>query len=822
MWSLHISILLWLTTCQPSLIIFYFHYLSKSLCYACVAPIVPQEVMNLSDFWFAQYFCAFCLVLRSMRGREKIRHFLLISQVLVKNFIVDVLLYGLFLAPVSMIMRLFFMSILLFGYVPGQTWYLPAIKDVRFWFNTDIDLDLSYLWCPKKHRKKSRQSRMQGNYNLRLRIQYRVVMVPIRDPLLTWHSPSTWKFLYLRRRIPTDSQQTRNKQQSIRSLANFLADCEDISACDETKKEELLEACSKDPQKCSDMCKELGVPDLDAMRFLFKYGFASTNHKLQAAKESIHPGHIDRVLKKVHPITFHRMEKSVSSSGFCMNKQMNDKVQRQRQEQKVFMLSTEVASSVSQQLGLNYAGGPSYGKSMAYHNCQHDNMMTPIVFDTGCSLSITPFKEDFVSSILKPQTSEIKGVGAATHPITGVGVVRWNIYYDMDGKEFSIQTYAYHVPSSDIRLFSPQAFFNEQPEDDESGAWVDRSGVTLFLGNSQKGVRYRFPYHPNNSIPYMLPTPLKQNKGRRPNGLAKLLTKDDMANSQTNSQGCARNRLAEFLTEDDTKLVVNATFMAQLFTVADESNQNLTPSQKELQLWHWRLCHAGDDWVQSLMRPRKFEIGVPPLPPVIKPRNEAASRCAHPLCCACLLGKQKRKGTASTTTSLNPDRREIKDGDLKPGDRVSVDQFHCAVPGRRHDTFGKESSRQQYNGGTIFVDHASGFIFLHTQISLRTGETLVGKQLFEQFSQSVGVIIKKFRADNHPFGSAEFREDCKLKQQKLDFSGVGAHHMNGVSERALQTVVSLARACMLHCLIHWPQQFSPALWPFALQHAVFI
>ena len=84
----------------------------------------------------------------------------------------------------------------------------------------------------------------------------------------------------------------------------------------------------------------------------------------------------------------------------------------------------------------------------------------------------------------------------------------------------------------------------------------------------------------------MLPTPLKQNKGRRPNGLAKFLSKDELANSQTQSTGNAKNRLAEFLTEDDTKLVVNATFMAQLFTVADESNQNLTSSQKELQLWH--------------------------------------------------------------------------------------------------------------------------------------------------------------------------------------------------------------------------------------------
>mgnify|MGYP002775246225 FL=1 len=46
--------------------------------------------------------------------------------------------------------------------------------------------------------------------------------------------------------------------------------------------------------------------------------------------------------------------------------------------------------------------------------------------------------------------------------------------------------------------------------------------------------------------------------------------------------------------------------------------------------------------------------------------------------------------------------------------------------------------------------------------------------------------------------------------------------MNGVSERALQTVVALARACMLHALLHWPQQFSPTLWPFALEHAVYL
>jgi hypothetical protein len=34
--------------------------------------------------------------------------------------------------------------------------------------------------------------------------------------------------------------------------------------------------------------------------------------------------------------------------------------------------------------------------------------------------------------------------------------------------------------------------------------------------------------------------------------------------------------------------------------VTDEVNQNLTASQKELLLWHWRLGHAHFQWIQML------------------------------------------------------------------------------------------------------------------------------------------------------------------------------------------------------------------------------
>ena len=162
----------------------------------------------------------------------------------------------------------------------------------------------------------------------------------------------------------------------------------------------------------------------------------------------------------------------------------------------------------------------------------------------------------------------------------------------------------------------------------------------------------------------------------------------------------------------------------------------------------------------------------------------------------------------------------IRKNQLVPGECVSVDQYVCKTPGRQLHGFGKGKTR--YNGGTIFVDHATSYISVHHQISLRAGETIQKKHQFERHAKANGVRIKGYRADNHPFESAEFLADLELQNQSITYSGVGAHHQNGVAERALQTVISWALAMMMHQLVHWPAQFDAALWPFALEHAVHI
>jgi hypothetical protein len=187
-----------------------------------------------------------------------------------------------------------------------------------------------------------------------------------------------------------------------------------------------------------------------------------------------------------------------------------------------------------------------------------------------------------------------------------------------------------------------------------------------------------------------------------------------------------------------------------------------------------------------------------------------------------LLSKFKKKTPTRTVGGTPPLEIRIREGDLQAGDCVSVDQYVSSVPGRLPNTMGKEPSKLKYHGGTIFVDHASSFIYLVNQTSLRAGETLQSKIAFERFAQTCGHNFKSFRADNMPFNSKEFKADLITKRQQLTFSGVGAHHQNGVAERAIQTVTTWARSMLLHHALHWPDQSRLDLWPFALEHVVYL
>jgi hypothetical protein len=60
-------------------------------------------------------------------------------------------------------------------------------------------------------------------------------------------------------------------------------------------------------------------------------------------------------------------------------------------------------------------------------------------------------------------------------------------------------------------------------------------------------------------------------------------------------------------------------------------------------------------------------------------------------------------------------------------------------------------------------------------------------------------------------------------EQTFTLCGVGVHHQNaGVAEWTILTVTLLVRMLQLHGILHWPDETELDLWPFAMEHAVFV
>ena len=65
----------------------------------------------------------------------------------------------------------------------------------------------------------------------------------------------------------------------------------------------------------------------------------------------------------------------------------------------------------------------------------------------------------------------------------------------------------------------------------------------------------------------------------------------------------------------------------------------------------------------------------------------------------------------------------------------------------------------KYVGGTIFVDHASGYVFVRHQSTLNAAETVKSKIALEQLAKSFKVKVESYLTDHVPFSSEEFVEN---------------------------------------------------------------
>ena len=179
--------------------------------------------------------------------------------------------------------------------------------------------------------------------------------------------------------------------------------------------------------------------------------------------------------------------------------------------------------------------------------------------------------------------------------------------------------------------------------------------------------------------------------------------------------------------------------------------------------------------------------------------------------------------TGTKTETTKPDAvKSTQKNVLSPGQLVATNQFVCKTRGRLTNSMGKTEEKDMYCGGTIFCDIASKKIEVFPQVSLSANETIRSKHEFERESLYSGVQVMDYVSDNGVYTSQEFMKELQQEGQGLKLCGVGAHHQNGVAERAIRTVVERARSMLLHAACKWPGQVEADLWLQAMQYATYL
>jgi hypothetical protein len=208
---------------------------------------------------------------------------------------------------------------------------------------------------------------------------------------------------------------------------------------------------------------------------------------------------------------------------------------------------------------------------------------------------------------------------------------------------------------------------------------------------------------------------------------------------------------------------------------------NLTSVQHKLLHAHQKLGHLNFDTVQYLARSG-----------VLGPAFQSIGNCPIPLCHACVHGKQH-------CHSVPHDPLPLDVSHLEPGDCVSCDQLESLAPGLIPVYHGTPSM-SKYHAGSLFVDHASRYLYFTPHISTGVQEALQAKHTFESVASQHHPFVKPHHADNGLFTSKDFRAHCAQQKQRLTFCGVNAHHQNGIAEHYIRSVTDRARSMLINVM----------------------
>jgi transposase InsO family protein len=411
----------------------------------------------------------------------------------------------------------------------------------------------------------------------------------------------------------------------------------------------------------------------------------------------------------------------------------------------------------------------------------------PVLFDSGANCCLTHNKEDFVGPYAASDDGQmIDGIGKSIK-IEGRGTVAWT-FMGINGMYRTLKLPCYYVPTSHSRIASIKCIMDCYP-----GEYIRITPTEMILsGNQQENLAgIKITFCDKTKLPM---APLRFPSKASVNAAA------ESRKSKKDSHPMGRFKGSASLTEG--------------------VNFNLSDPEKELLKWHYRLGHVGMRRVQWMFRQN------------ILSTTERSRRLQHaaskltsgPLCTACQYAKQRRKpapGSIKRTDKMNTGALKVEK--MFPGQMVSVDHFMSSTKGRLLHTYGKEADDEKFRGGCIFVDHSSGYIHVELQSHLSSHETLGAKKEFETMSAGYGVVIQEYLSDNGTaFRNADYIAHLEQFHQTMKHAAVGAHHSNGIAERSIGHVLSISRAMLHHCALHWPDVSDVELWPLAVLHAVHV
>jgi hypothetical protein len=381
----------------------------------------------------------------------------------------------------------------------------------------------------------------------------------------------------------------------------------------------------------------------------------------------------------------------------------------------------------------------------------------PICVDSGASCSISTNKFDFIE--FTPTTNTVLCGITSGLQIEGKGTLHWTITNDSSDEIDLYIRDSLYVPLAPMCLLSPQQLLQQTNQNNDGFIVKDTYGILHF-----SGYKKTIYYNSSNNLPIFFTAP-------------KFTTPPCHTLSKELSSATAALLSSEDLHTDTI---------------------NLSATQRKLLLRHYQLGHLHMARIQSSAREG-----------LLGPNNADIASCDAPLCKACIHGKQHRRPISSASPG------PLDNNHLKPGDCVSCDQLESTSLGLIPVHKGTPTN-SSYHAGTLFIDHASRYLYFTPQISTGAIEAVQAKQDFEFHASSFNQTIKRYHSNNGIFNSKLFKDACTLQKQHINFCGVDAHHQNGLAERYIRTITERARTMLIHAMICWPDIITERLWPFAL------